>query len=393
MTRRIAIVALFLSVSCGKKDSADKASGDTVSADTVSANKKSGDTVAREPTVVEGPSVVPVVTNTITFVTPKPGVTWAEMAFPCYRAAIELEPGTSVAAPFYQASPMVQPALAAAGIDIERGDMAALGGWDCGGTACLYIAANLRQPDKLAAMVAMIAPQAKQPGPLHWTFEAPGVNGKRTIHIRAVPIQWGNSVPNDPWSKAMAEATHVIFVTGLSGGADAEPLATLVTGDAATERVKSAEAVLSDTRGRCVVGTTGTSDFKPGFELESSRFAMAAPPAKTDHLAKLVGSNKTLDVEIELTLSAPAGEKDVQRWIEEARMWAAGIAGPIRMQFAGQGQMVQTLFDAAALIANEGFRHELDDKLLRLSWRTDRIERSHIQRLEADLERAVRAGQ
>jgi len=385
MIGRVALVALVLAVGCGKKDKTEKAAESEVTAG-------AADKVTREPTVVEGPAVVPVVSKNITFVTPKPGVTWAELAFPCYRAAIELEPGNSVSAPFYQASPLVQPALEAAGIDIERGDLAALGGWDLGDGACLYIAANLRKPEKIGDMVAMIAPAAKQPEPLHWAFEAPGAHGTRSIHIRVVPIRWGDSVPNDPWSKAMSVATHVIFLTGMSGGPDADPLSSLVTGQAAAARVQHAEGVLGDARGRCVVGTTGATPFKPGFDLESSRFAMGLPPAKTDHLTKMVGSNKTLDVEIELALSVAASEKDVQRWIAESRQWVAGIAAPLRLQFAGQGQMVETFFEAGSLVANKGFEHELDGKLLRLSWRTDRIERADVQSIEADLERAVKGG-
>jgi hypothetical protein len=190
----------------------------------------------------------------------------------------------------------------------------------------------------------------------------------------------------------MAKATHVIFLTGVTGGTDVDPMASLVTGEAAAARVGNAENVLSDARGRCVVGTTGASEFKPGFDLESSRFAMALPPAKTDHLAQLMGSNKTLNVEIELALSKAATEKDVQRWIEEARQWVAGVAAPIRMQFAGQGEMVGTMFDAAGLIATQGFHHELKEKLLRLSFRTDRVERASLRRLEADLERVMGAG-
>jgi len=77
---------------------------------------------------IDGPSVTPVITGSVTFVVPKDATWWGEMAFPCYAAAINLQPGQSVATPFTQLSPTVEPAIAAAGIDLEH-DIAAVGAW------------------------------------------------------------------------------------------------------------------------------------------------------------------------------------------------------------------------------------------------------------------------
>lgn len=399
MTRHIALIAVLVASSCGNKEESPGKSAGPESAVPAKAGSESAPAEApmaklaaeAAPPAVAG-AVSPVITDSITFVTPKPGVTWAEMAFPCYRAAIEMDAGGSVTAPFYQVSPMVEPALRAADIDLARGDVAAIGGWDCGGGTCIYLAVSLRKPEKIGDLVAMVAPKASHPEPLHWAFEAPGANGKRNIHIRVVPIQWSGKVPDHAWSKAMAKATHVIFLTGMFGDADADPATWLISGEAAAARVRDAEAVLADRRGRCVVGTTGPSSFKPGFDLASSRFAMAAPPAKGDPLAQVMGTDKSLDVEIELSLAKAPAEADVNRWIAEARQWVSGIAGPVRLQFAAQSEAVAVVFEAASLIATQGFRHELDGKVLHLSWRTDRLRRAELQRLEADLQRVTAKG-
>ena len=333
--------------------------------------------------------LTPVVTNSITFVTPKPDVTWIEFAFPCYRAAIELQSGASVTAPPYRASPVIEPLLAAAGIDLERGDVAALGGWDCGGAACFHLAARLVKPEKLGELAARIAPEVRQPEPLHWVFEAPGASLKREVHLRAVPIHWGGDVPQDAWAIAMANATHVVFPTVLFEATAIDPLDWLVVGEESTARVVNAEGVLADSHGRCLVGTAGSGAFKPGFELESARFALGTQVAKGDQLARLLGSSKSLDGEFELLLSAPASEAQVQRWIEEGRDFGDDVASRARAQLVGSGEAVEAVFATVGLIASEGFQHRLDGKRLRLSWRTDRIGQAELQPLKAKLQLVV----
>ena len=336
--------------------------------------------------LVKGPAVAPILTSNITFLAPQPGVTWAEMAFPCYRAAIELGDGGSVADPFYQASPLIKPALEAAGIRIES-DIAAIGGWSCGDRPCFYIAATLREPAKLGAMIATFAPNANEIEPLHWTFEAPGADGPRKIALRVLPVEWNGVLPTDSWSKEMAKATHVIFLSGLFGGVAEDLEAGLATGAEAGTQVASAESVLSDSRGRCVIGSMGASDFKPGFALESSRFALGMPPASSDAIARMMGVSRSLNLEVDFALSAEPSEAQVQGWIEEARGWASGMAAPIRQQFAAQGEVVQVMFDAAEVIATQGFRHKRNGKQLRVSWHTDRISESSLVTIEATLQR------
>jgi hypothetical protein len=217
----------------------------------------------------------------------------------------------------------------------------------------------------------------------HFAFDAPGANGKRSIHIRTVPIQWADPLPADAWSAEMAKATHVLFISGISGGKkDVDPLTLLADASAGADRVKTVESVVGDAHGRCVVGTVGKNDFKPGFKLDHARFAMAAPPGKPDPITKLLGSNRTLDVEVELTLAPAPKEADVTRWIGEARRWIGDTVAPIKAQFAGGGPLVDAYIEMMSVVGERGFSHKLDGAALTLSWQTARVPQADINALD-----------
>jgi hypothetical protein len=336
--------------------------------------------------VPSGPAVAPTVTSSITFVVPKDKATWAELSFPCYRAVIELQPGTKPSEAFYKVSPLVEVALHAADIDIDRGDFAAIGGWECGGGTCMYIAANLRQPEKIGDMLRAIPNvTVKEVAKDHYTFDAPGANGARSIHVRSVPIRWPDKLPSDAWSTEQAKATHVVFLTGVFGKGDVDPLTAIADGAAAAAHVADAEGVLADAHGRCVVGTVGGSEFKPGFKLDHARFAMAAPPGAGDPLTRLLGSNRTLDVEVELSLVPAAKEADVARWIVETKAWMTQTLAPVKAQFAGQGPVVDAYVDMLGLVVERGFTHRLAGPALTLSWQTKRVPQSDLAAIETRL--------
>ncbi|HTJ45591.1 MAG TPA: hypothetical protein VL463_25990 [Kofleriaceae bacterium] len=339
---------------------------------------------------IDGPSITPTVTSSITFVTPKdPNTTWFEVAFPCYRAAIELQPGNKASDAFTQVSPLIAPALAAADIDLDK-DVAAIGGWSCGEGPCIYMALTLRHPDKITDMLKTIpGVEPKTVAPNHWSFEAPGAQGMREIHIRALPIQWGAALPKDDWSQDEAKATHVLFISGLMGKGDVDPLTVLADAKTAPDRVKDAEGLLKDARERCGVGIVGPNDFKPGFKLTRARFAMSVPSNGGDPLTKLIGSSRTLDTELEMTIDPAPSEKDYQQWYDEAAAWIGETVEPIKAQFAGGGPMVDAYLDMFKLVGTRGFDHALKGKSLTLSWRTDRIQESDLSAIEAELEHAA----
>src|SRR5262245_50648101 len=86
--------------------------------------------VAVDKPKVEGPAVTPTITNAITFFVPKQAHWWGEFAFSCYAAAIHLQPGNRPSDAFTKISPLVEPALKAADIDLDK-DVAAIGAWGC----------------------------------------------------------------------------------------------------------------------------------------------------------------------------------------------------------------------------------------------------------------------
>ena len=347
----------------------------------------------KPPIKIEGPAVSPVVTNSITFFVPKDAAWWGEMAFGCYAGVIQLQPGNRPSDAFLKVSPMVEPALKTADIDLDK-DLTAIGAWGCGEGACIYLAVQLRDPNKLKAMLEQIMPgqPPKELGKHHWSIDAPGAQGPRVISFRAVPIQWPAKLPADVWSRQAAKATHVVFLTGLfDKTTQVDALAAAADPQTAAARVAEDESLVTDTRGRCIVGHVGKRPFQPGYELERARFMLAAPEGKADALTGLLGSSRSVDLEVELVLNPPPSEKQVKDWIAEARAFVGNIVDGVRAQFAGQGAIVDAMFDLGALLGNRGFKHTLKGNALTLSFRTDRVSQSELMAIEKRLQSAIGA--
>jgi hypothetical protein len=377
----LVVVGLF---ACSKRKEEPHATGGSAGAALAPADKA--------PAKISGPHISPVVTNAITFFVPKDASWWGEMSFGCYAGAVTLQPGNSPSAAFTQFSPAVGPALRTADIDLDK-DLGAIGAWGCGEGACLYLAVELRHPEKLRDMLGQLVPgaQPKDLGTNHWSVEAPGPNGTRNIQVRAVPIQWPAKLPTDTWSKLAARATHVIFVTGLfDKTTEVDGLATAADDKLALARIVEAESLVGDTHGRCVLGHVGKRDFQPGTKLERARFVLAAPEGKGDPLTTMLGSTRSLDFEVELTLDPAPNEATLTGWIAAARAWMGNIGESVRASFAGQGAMVDAMYDVAGLLGKSGFRHTLKDKALTLSFRTDRITHGELASVEAKLEGAMK---
>lgn len=382
------VAALALAACKGKSQdavpSAGSAAGSAVSAEAPRAHAP----MAK----IEGPSVSPVVTRAVTFVTPKDAAWWGELNFACYRAVIGLSGTSRPGDAFEKLSPNVVPAMSAGGIDLGR-DLAGIGAFDCSGSPCFYVAAHLDHPEKMAEVLRLLVPasQPKDLGKGHYQLATPGVSGPRTINVRVVPIQWGEDLPVDPWSQQAARATHVVFIGGIDGkNVDQDPLTHLADAPTAAAYVKDAEAVLEDASGRCLIGVVGSREFQPGFRLQQARFALAAPEGHREPLMQLLGSTRTVDVEVELALAPAPKPADVERWISMGRGYASGLGAQLRGQFAGQGAMMDVYFDMVTLLATTGFRHEIAGDALHLSWRTDRVPKADLDDLERRLEAAVK---
>jgi hypothetical protein len=145
--------------------------------------------------------------------------------------------------------------------------------------------------------------------------------------------------------------------------------------------------VLADAHGRCLVGRVGKHAFQPGFELDHARFALAAPDGKADALTRMLGSQRTIDVEVELALSPVPTEAVVGKWIDQARGFVAAAVAPVHQQLASQGEMVELLFEVGGVLGDRGFLHKIKDKALILSWRTDRIPERDLAEYDARLQR------
>src|SRR5262245_31696040 len=109
------------------------------------------------PKKIEGPSVTPVTTASVAFVVPKDSKFWGEMSFACYRAARSLTGTRTAGGAFERMSPTVPEAMAAGGIDLGR-DMQAMGGFECGGSPCLYVAATLAKPEAMGKVLEKLLP-------------------------------------------------------------------------------------------------------------------------------------------------------------------------------------------------------------------------------------------
>jgi hypothetical protein len=377
MKRGLFVIALLAFVACKGKDTDKLGTG---SGSIVHARAK-----------IDGPSVTPVVTSSITFVVPKEAAWWGELAFACYSAAINLQPGNSPGAALRQVSPNLGPAAQVADIDLDH-DLQAFGMFACGEGPCLYTAVTLRHPEKLPDMLARLIPSS-QPKTLsknHYTVEAPGAQGPRTIHIQAFPIAWPDKLPSDAWARDAATATHVIFISGIFGKAVDDPLAALADPQTGATRVHEAESLLADAHGMCVRGLVGKREFQPGYELDHARFAFAAPEGKGDPLTKMLGSLRTLDLEFEFTLTPAPTDAVVNKWIDQARTWVSMTAAPVRAQFAAQGPLVDVMFDLAGLLGERGFRHSLKGNALSFSWRTDRVSSTDLMAYEVRLAKAMK---
>jgi hypothetical protein len=343
------------------------------------------DTVTRMVTKIDGPSVTPIVTSTITMLATAGGG-WGELSVPCYHAVTSLAPGQSIKSMVADRSPALATALIAAGLDLDR-DLQAIGAFECPNAGvCMYVAAHLAHPELLGDLIPTLAGGAAIPrGPNHWVGTLQTEHGPREIHLEAVPIQWPAQTPADEWSQQMTAATHIVFFGGVFGTDTAfDPLATLAAAPTALARVKSIESLLPDARGRCLVGALAAMDFKPGFELTGTRFALAAPSGHDDAVTRLVGAHRTIDLEVDFAVAPAPTEANVTQWIAETQQSVNATLGPIADSLAREPQMA-ALVELGRIVADRAFAHQLTPRGVALSWRTDRVPADALQQVSAKL--------
>jgi hypothetical protein len=314
-----------------------------------------------QPAQIVGPSVAPTITDAITFVVPKDATAWGELAWPCVTSALEAgHAGSTRSVLGASLDNEVGLALDAAGVDPDR-DFAAVGAWVDGESVTMYVALALAHPDQLATALR-----------------------KSIAGVRIVPIQWPSAEPRDTWASTLVRATHVVFL----GDSERDPLAALADRDTANARVRDVEHLLSDTRGRCLVGRASGFAASPEYQLDRARIAVAIPEG-ADVIGRSVGSRRTLDIEAEAVLAPAPSPAVVDAWIAEGRTWVGSALTEVRGELGMSDPLAAIIVDVAAAVAYSAFRHELAGDTLRMSWRSDRITEREI---EAFVPRFRRAG-
>lgn len=275
----------------------------------------------------------------------------------------------------------------------------------------MYFAVHLQAPEMVRAALQTLTPTARVAdlGNGHYTTTIPVANNVRTIHVLVVPIEWGDKaptdpwsgdkVPTDPWSNGAPRATHVVLFGGVNGKAAKLDLMSFVA-DAAlgAAKVAEVEATMADTHNRCVIGALGSRDFVPGFKLEKAGFAIVAPDRidtpdhpDEDPLMGILGSRRTIDAEIKLTLTPTPSASDAARWVRQGELWLSDLVGKVRSTFAGMDTVTPYL-DMISLLCTKAFRYDLKGNTLTLSWRTNRIRALDLSQLGKDITTGGQAG-
>jgi hypothetical protein len=103
-----------------------------------------------------------------------------------------------------------------------------------------------------------------------------------------------------------------------------------------------------------------------------------------------MGSPRTLNLDVELVLAPAPSEQTVAAWITAARAFISNIGESVRGELAGQGPLVDAMYEMAGLLGKSGFRHTLHDNSLTLSFRTARVSSNELAVVESRMEGALK---
>lgn len=314
--------------------------------------------------------------------------TWVEGDFACYLAGISFQPGTRAADVLNGVKPGIGEAFAAAGVDLDT-DIQAVGGMTCPASMCIYAAMTLDDDAQGKKLLDGLFPagQLTTAKDGHQIATVQGPTGNREIHLRFIPLDWnGVTVPADERTQRLRKATHVVFLSADDAGKPVvDPFTLVASPDEARARLTALEGLATDPRGRCVEGVIAKSaSFRPGFDLEGAQFLAATPPkASSDAVAEMMSAARGLDLEIALDLSKPASKADVEGWVGEARGWFDNMA-----QATASPQLAQML----RVFVEASFSYKIVDKRVTLSWKTERVPRAQLEKMDADLRAAGLGG-
>ncbi|MCE9579657.1 MAG: hypothetical protein K8W52_41445 [Deltaproteobacteria bacterium] len=310
--------------------------------------------------------------------------TWVEGDFACYLAGISMQPGTHAADVLNNVKPGIGDAFAGAGVDLDT-EIQAVGGMSCAASMCIYAAMTLDDEAQGKRLLEALFPagQLTTAKDGHQVATVQGPNGKREIHLRFIPLDWnGVVVPDDERPQRLRKATHLLFLSADDAGKPVvDPFTLVAAPDEARARLAALEGLATDPRGRCVEGVIAKSaSFRPGFDLEGAQFLAATPPrAAGDAVAEMMSASRGLDLEIALDLSKAASKADVEGWVGEARSWFDNMA-----QAAASPEIAGML----RLFIESSFNYKIDGKRVTMSWKTERVPRAQLEKMDADLRAA-----
>jgi hypothetical protein len=292
----------------------------------------------------------------LSFVVPKRGW-WVNFNAVCLRDIERANPGGVTALQMFEAKlPELFTKLRAQGVELHD-DLQAMGGYRCGQEICIYAAVRLPHPDRFANVLDGI------PGSFgktkidaaHYAVTVPlPAGGDRKLHVRWVPLDW-SAVPSASTTSladAQRAATHLVLLYGVNAGqAEPDPFAGLASPIEAAAKVSAVERLAEPASDRCLVGETGDLDERglSDMRLRGARFVVAAPP-RQDHdvAARTLGYQRSVDIEVALTVEGKPSQADATRWVAAGKQWVSESLGPAMGMLAGSlGDQVR---DARALL-------------------------------------------
>lgn len=317
------------------------------------------------------------------------GPWWFELDVACYIAAITMDGKARPIDPIENVRPGLAAALAGAGFDFDK-DLLTVGAADCGSTGmCIHFGVAMKDAAQMRTFVSgVVGKQVEEPEPSHFVTRIQGPAGERAIHLRFLPIDWdGLTLPDEPRAQRLRRASHMLFVFADAASATVpDQLKLLAEPVAAQTRIGEIESLATDRRGRCAIGEVpAVTGFLPGFDLTGGRFIALTPPrVAEDHLAALIGAERSFDLEIRFDLSKTPSKADVEGWIEKGRQafnsMAAGTPAP------------PALVELIRVILEKALAYRIGDRHLVFSWHTSRVPKESLDAADQALKQMMGTG-
>jgi hypothetical protein len=395
MTHRVAI-ALLLATACSRSEPATVAAASPTEGAPASSPTEGAAASSPAPVL---PTVAPsanrlqpfLTSGGVSFMVPKRGW-WVNFNTVCLREMERASPSGVTALQMAEASmPQLFAALRAQDVEL-RDDLQAMGAYRCGDEVCMYGVLRLPHPDRLHEVLNGIPgfTAKKKIDAAHYVVTtALPTGGERRVHLRWVPLDWSAvSAASTKASLADAQrkATHLVLLYGVNPGQpEPDPFADLASPVDAAAKVAAVEKLAAPPTDRCLVGEAGELDERglSDMRLRGAQFVVAAPPrGDRDAAARALGYDRSLDIEVVLTVEGKPTQADAARWVEAGKLWVSSSLGPATSML--EGAFGGKLGDARALL-EAAFTYRVEGNRVHMSLGTRNIPESAIAGLGARL--------